>query len=137
VGSPEGRALRRPAAFWVLAAVFLLAFFASTAASPLYGVYQRLFGFSAITLTAVFAVYVVALLVTLLAGGRLSDHLGRRPVIIAGLIISAGARSASGMRTPVGLNGTPRTWWPSRPARNSPNDRMRDFQRTQKKSGEQ
>jgi MFS family permease len=91
VDRPEGRALGRPAAFRLLAAVFLLAFFASTAASPLYEDYQRQFCFSAITLTAVLAVYVVALLGTLLACGRLSDHLGRRPVIVAGLIISAGA----------------------------------------------
>jgi MFS family permease len=79
--------LPRAAAFWVLAAIFLLMFFASTAASPLYGVYQTEFRFSAITLTAVFAVYVGALMVTLVALARLSDHVGRRPVIIAGLIV--------------------------------------------------
>ena len=57
--------------------MFLVLFFASAAASPLYGVYQAQFHFSATTLTAVFAVYVLVLLVTLLFFGSLSDYLGR------------------------------------------------------------
>ena len=44
-------------------------FFASAAASPLYRVYQVRFHFSAATLTAVFAVYVLVLLATLLIFG--------------------------------------------------------------------
>jgi MFS family permease len=64
-------------------------FFASAAASPLYPVYQAQFRFSAATLTAVFAVYVLVLLVTLLFFGSVSDYLGRLPVIIAALVFSA------------------------------------------------
>ena len=74
------------AAFWILAALFLTLFFASAAASPLYPVYQVRFGFSAATLTAIFAVYVLVLLVTLLFFGSVSDHLGRLPVIITALV---------------------------------------------------
>jgi MFS family permease len=66
-------------------------FFQAAAASPLYQVYQARFHFSAATLTAVFAVYVLALLVTLLVFGSVSDHLGRRPVIITALAFSAAA----------------------------------------------
>jgi MFS family permease len=66
-------------------------FFASAAASPLYRVYQVDFRFSATTLTAVFAVYVLVLLVTLLFFGSISDYLGRLPVIIAALVFSAAA----------------------------------------------
>jgi Major Facilitator Superfamily len=47
--------------------------------------------FSATTLTAVFAVYVLALLLTLLAFGSLSDYLGRRRVIAVALAAGAGA----------------------------------------------
>ena len=65
--------------------------FASAAASPLYDVYQAQWGFSATTLTAVFAVYVLVLLVTLLVFGSLSDYLGRRRVIAAALAAGAGA----------------------------------------------
>jgi MFS family permease len=85
------RVLPREAAFWVLAGMFLILFFASAAASPLYGVYQARFHFSAATLTAVFAVYVLVLLVTLLIFGSLSDHLGRIPVIITALVFSVAA----------------------------------------------
>src|SRR6201996_1130206 len=83
------RTLPAAAAFWVLAVLFLMLFFASAAASPLYPVYQAEFRFSAATLTAVFAVYVLVLLVTLLFFGSVSDYLGRLPVIIAALVFSA------------------------------------------------
>ena len=83
--------LPRAGAFWVLAGLFLLVFFASAAASPLYEVYQARFHFSAATLTAVFAVYVLVLLVTLLFLGSISDYLGRLPVIIVSLLFSVAA----------------------------------------------
>ena len=63
----------------------------SGAASPLYDVYQAQWRFSATTLTAIFGVYVLAFLVTLLVFGSVSDYLGRRRVILAGLAMAAGA----------------------------------------------
>src|SRR6476469_8706922 len=75
------RTLPKAAAFWILAVLYLMSFFASAAASPLYRVYQVQFRFSATTLTAVFAVYILSLLVTLLFFGSVSDYLGRIPVI--------------------------------------------------------
>jgi hypothetical protein len=86
---PGRRTLPEAAAFWVLAVLFLMLFFASAAASPLYPVYQAQFRFSAATLTAVFAIYVLVLLVTLLFFGSVSDYLGRLPVIITALVFSA------------------------------------------------
>jgi Major Facilitator Superfamily len=85
------RILPHAAAFWILAVPFLMLFFASAAASPLYRVYQAQFRFSAITLTAVFAVYVLVLMATLLFFGSLSDYLGRLPVIAVALVVSAAA----------------------------------------------
>jgi MFS family permease len=87
----ERRTLPRTATFWILAGLFLMLFFASAAASPLYQVYQAQFHFSAATLTAVFAVYVLVLLVTLLVFGSVSDYLGRLPVIITALAFSVAA----------------------------------------------
>ena len=90
--APAGRtALPRAAGFWLVAGVLFLLLFASAAASPLYGVYQAQWRFSATTLTAVFAVYSLVLLVTLLVFGSLSDYLGRRRVIAVALAASAGA----------------------------------------------
>src|SRR5580658_9426252 len=83
--------LSRAAAFWLVAGVLFLLFFAAAAPSPLYGVYQAQWRFSAITLTAVFAAYALLLLITLLVFGSLSDYLGRRRVILAGLAMAAGA----------------------------------------------
>ena len=66
---------------------FGLFLFAAAAPSPLYAVYQARWRFSAVALTEVFAVYAIALLVALLLTGALSDSVGRRPVILASLVI--------------------------------------------------
>jgi MFS family permease len=66
----------------LLATVAMMA--GASAPSPFYPILQAEFGFPPVTITLVFAVYAVALLVTLLVGGSLSDHLGRRPILSAG-----------------------------------------------------
>jgi MFS family permease len=83
--------LPRAAAFWLVAGVLCLSLVAASAPAPLYGVYQAQFRFSAATLTAVFAVYALVVLITLLVFGSVSDYLGRRPVIIATLATNIGA----------------------------------------------
>lgn len=66
----------------------LMAFLAaSSAPTPLYRLYQLQWHFSPALLTLIFGVYALALLATLLVAGRLSDHLGRRPVISYALIL--------------------------------------------------
>ena len=57
--------------------------------SPLYRVYEEGFGFGSGALTAVFGIYAFALLGTLLVVGALSDHVGRRPVLVAALVLEA------------------------------------------------
>lgn len=84
-------AVPRTAAFWLIGCLLGLLMVAAAAPSPLYAVYQADWHFSAATLTAVFAVYVVALLGAFLVAGRLSDHVGRRPVIIAALLTEIAA----------------------------------------------
>lgn len=64
---------------------------AASAPSPFYPVLAREIGFDETVISAVFAVYAVALLLTLLTAGALSDHVGRRPVAIAGLLLLAGS----------------------------------------------
>jgi uncharacterized protein (TIGR03086 family) len=83
--------LSREGGIWLLAGVFVLLFFSAATPSPLYGVYEAQWRFSATTLTAVFAVYALALLVALLVFGSVSDYLGLRPVIVASLVMAAGA----------------------------------------------
>ncbi len=85
---PSGRpALPRPVSFWVTAAMLVVVSYASAAPTPLYRVYQAKWGFSAATLTAVFAIYVVFVLAALLIFGSLSDHIGRRPLILTAIVV--------------------------------------------------
>jgi MFS family permease len=62
---------------------------ASAAPSPLYVVYQREWGFSTGVLTVIFAIYVASLTATLLTLGALSDHLGRKPVLVSAIALEA------------------------------------------------
>src|SRR5580700_49073 len=78
---------RRHVAFWVAGATLTLFLCGASAPSPLYAIYQAKFGFSATVLTAIFAVYAIAVLVTVLPAGELSDQIGRRPVILIGLAL--------------------------------------------------
>ena len=59
---PRRMTLSRRASFWAAAAFAFLAFAASTAASPLFRVYEDKFSFAPTTLTLLFAVYIVVLL---------------------------------------------------------------------------
>jgi len=81
----------RRVSFWLVAIVLVLLLFAASAPSPLYGLYQRLWGFSALTLTAIYASYALGGLITLLVAGRLSDFVGRRPILRAGLAVDIAA----------------------------------------------
>ena len=82
---------RLPAAagFALLATVLFAFFFAAAAPSPLFVVFQHAWGFSSSMLTVAFAVYAIALLISLLVAGSLSDHIGRRPVVLAALVLQA------------------------------------------------
>jgi predicted MFS family arabinose efflux permease len=84
----------RSTAFWTLAVVLGMLLFASSVPSPLYPVYQAQWDFSAIILTSVFAVYALALLGALLVVGSISDHIGRRPTLLAALAVEIAAMLA-------------------------------------------
>jgi hypothetical protein len=61
--------------------------FAASAPSPLYQLYATRWHFSSLVLTIVFAIYAIGLLAALLITGRLSDYLGRRPIILAAIAL--------------------------------------------------
>jgi MFS family permease len=87
----NSRVLPRSVAFWLIAFAMAAFTVASSAPSPLYPVYQAEFKFSDFTLTLIFAIYVFALMMSLLTVGRLSDYVGRRLVFAGALIVEAGA----------------------------------------------
>jgi hypothetical protein len=79
---------RMPRKPFMLYAVTLMTFMAaSSVPTPLYRLYQESWGFPASTLTAIFCVYVLSLLCALLTVGSLSDHVGRKPAVLAALVL--------------------------------------------------
>src|SRR5579863_7419569 len=66
------------------------AFLGSTLVTPLYALYERAFGFSNLTLTLIYAVYVIGNLLALLLFGRLSDQMGRKKIGVASMLLAAG-----------------------------------------------
>ncbi|MFE3187673.1 MFS transporter [Nocardia sp. NPDC059240] len=74
-------------AAWPVTAIFVL----SNAATPLYGLWQRNFGFSKGTMTVVFAFYIVGLLGSLLVSGIASDRLGRKAILLPALALAVAA----------------------------------------------
>jgi MFS family permease len=73
--------------FWIVVSALTAMMIAAGAPTPLYGVYAERIGFSSVTLTVIFAIYVVALLATLLVVGSLSDFVGRKPVLLVALAL--------------------------------------------------
>ena len=80
----------RPAVF-VLASLIVALLASSAAPTPLYAIYQAQWHFTPITTTIVFGVYALAVLAALLTLGKLSDHVGRRPVLLTAIAVHVGS----------------------------------------------
>ena len=89
--APDRRTLSPRLAFALVAAIIGLALFASGTPSPLYGTYRALWGFSPVVLTLVYATYAFGVLASLILAGRISDEVGRRPVLLTALATLMGA----------------------------------------------
>jgi MFS family permease len=69
-------------------AAFVICMAATTLPTPLYDLYATRFGFHTLTITVLFAVYAVGVVLTLVMFGQLSDAIGRRPVMLSAVAIS-------------------------------------------------
>ncbi|MFG2259226.1 MFS transporter [Streptomyces mirabilis] len=85
------RLLPPAAAFAGSAAVFATLYVAAGAPTPLLVVFEQQWHFPAWVLTVAFASYALGLLAALLVAGSLSDHIGRRPVLVGSLLVELGA----------------------------------------------
>src|SRR6266849_4691368 len=81
--------LSRAASLYLLASITVSYLASSSAPTPLYPIYQGDWGFSAMAISFVFGIYAIAVLGALLVAGRLSDYVGRRPVVIVATAIQA------------------------------------------------
>ncbi|MFC7328265.1 MFS transporter [Marinactinospora rubrisoli] len=99
------RRARRPStrtAFVGATASLVAVFAASAAPIPLFDGYRRLDGLTNADLATAAVTYFAGVLTALLVFGRLSDHLGRRPVALAALVLAA-----AGCLVLTGVDGTP------------------------------
>jgi MFS family permease len=87
--SARARGLSKTAAFYLQVSIILFFLAGSSAPTPLYAVYQTAWHFSPITITVVFGIYALAVLAALLVFGSLSDHIGRRPVLLVTTLVQA------------------------------------------------
>lgn len=87
--SANGIRLGRSAAFAATAYAFAVTMLGTTLPTPLYSLYREKFGFSELMITVIFATYAAGVIAALLLVGRLSDEIGRRPVLLPGLAFSA------------------------------------------------
>jgi predicted MFS family arabinose efflux permease len=85
----EGRRLSPAVAFLLLASLTASFLAGSSAPTPLYGVYMAEWGLTPLMITVIFGIYALAVLLALLIAGRLSDHLGRKPVLLTATLAQA------------------------------------------------
>jgi predicted MFS family arabinose efflux permease/uncharacterized membrane protein YoaK (UPF0700 family) len=87
---PRGLSLRvgRRGGFAAAALALSIGMIGTTIPTPLYELYSRKFGFSELVVTLIFATYAVGVITSLLLFGRLSDQIGRRPVLLGALAVA-------------------------------------------------
>src|SRR6202051_4148007 len=93
------RRLSPAAAFLLLASITASFLAGSSAPTPLYPLYMAQWGLTPLTITVTFGIYALAVLLALLVAGRLSDHLGRRPVLLAAALAQAATMVLFGFST--------------------------------------
>jgi MFS family permease len=88
----ENKGTARRAVAAITAPALLTVFFiAAGAPTPLTAVYEGSRGFAPWELTIAFGLYSIALLLTLLVVGGISDFVGRRPILIAAVVLEVAA----------------------------------------------
>ena len=112
---PDPKSMAASRNFVALSAVAIqlgVMFVGAILPTPLYPLYRQAFGFSGVTLTLIYATYVLGNLAALLLFGRLADQIGRRaaslPAVAVGIastIVFAAAQGTGWLFTARALSG--------------------------------
>lgn len=97
---------------WIATIAIAAVYLGTTVLTPLYPIYQHTFGISQLTVTIIYAVYVVGNLTVLFLFGRLSDQIGRRvtTLVAFGLTLTSAvvflfSHGATGLSIGRAING--------------------------------
>jgi MFS family permease len=82
----EGRVIGRRFALPLLTYAFAAVMVGTTLPTPMYALYGQRMDFAVLTTTVIYATYAGGVLFALLAFGRWSDAIGRRPMLLAGVV---------------------------------------------------
>jgi MFS family permease len=78
----------RNVGFVLIAYAFLATMIGTTLPTPLYPLFEQRYSFGELMVTVIFAVYAFGVIAGLLVFGNLSDEIGRKPVLLVGLVFS-------------------------------------------------
>ena len=84
----------RQLSFLLAAYAFAATMLGTTLPTPLYPIYQAQMGFSQLLVTVIFAAYAAGVICALILFGSLSDQLGRKRLLLAGMAFSAASAAA-------------------------------------------
>jgi MFS family permease len=117
---PDPKSMAASRNFVALSAVAIqlgVMFVGAILPTPLYPLYRQAFGFSGVTLTLIYATYVLGNLAALLLFGRLADQIGRRaaslPAVAVGIastIVFAAAQGTGWLFAARALSGFSTAW---------------------------
>lgn len=79
---------------FMAAYVFAVVMMGTTIPTPLYPRFQETYGFGAAITTILFAVYAVGVIAGLIIFGRMSESIGRKPILWLGLLLSVASAGA-------------------------------------------
>jgi len=99
----EDRASRSRLAFWCVAAVFVVVMTGTTLPSPLFGLYEQRLHISSLSVTVIYGIYSVGVVVALAVLARFGSGIGLLTRLAVGLALSAVSAAVFLVTTTLGL----------------------------------